>query len=230
MQEEAAQLAVRLIAAGILSREDPAVVRALAEQPFRDELDQRLAACGLVLLDNPYAAHVSVAVVPEFAKEVFGREDRWISNTLGLSKPEIALLVVLWALLIIPKRERQLIRAEQSGQASLIAESAPIDRAPREFILERTLVEDFKHLWAQTYVRRCLAVLARNRFISIEDRKIFEGPRLDLFMDYAKMAPRIKEGILADYRRVVEARRHEQPNGPGLSADVHRAPEEDGDV
>ncbi len=230
MQEETAQLAVRLISAGVLSRNDPAVVRALTDQPFRDELDRRLAACGLVLLDNPYAAHVGVAVAPECAKEVFGREDHWISNTLGLTKPEIALLVVLWALLIIPKRERQLTRAEQGGQVSLIAENASLDREPREFIHERTLIEDFKHLWAQTYVRRCLAILARNKFISIEDGKIFEGPRLDLFMDYAKMAPRIREGILADYRKVVETRRREQSSDPTASADPDQAPEEDGDV
>lgn len=230
MQEEAAQLAVRLIATGFLSREDAAVVRALTDQPFRDELDRRLAACGLVLLDNPYAAHVAVAVAPEFAKGVFGRDDHWISNTLGLSKPEITLLVALWALLIIPKRERQLARAELSGQAPLITDGVGIDREPRESILDRTLIEDFKHLWAPTYVRRCLTILARNKFISIEDGKILEGPRLDLIMDYARMAPRIKEGILADYRKVVEARRNEQQTGSASSADEDRAPEEDDHV
>jgi hypothetical protein len=229
MQEEAAQLAGRLIAMGFLPREDPAVVRALTDQPFRDELDRRLAACGLVLLDNPYAAHVAVAMAREFAKGVFGRDDHWVSNTLGLSKPEITLLVVLWALLIIPKRERQLARVEQSGQTPLIADGVGIDREPREFVLERTLVEDFKYLWAPTYIRRCLAILARHKFISIEGGEIFEGPRLDLIMDYAKMAPRVKEGILADYRKVVEARRNEQ-TGTALPAEAEQAPEEDGHV
>lgn len=230
MQEEAAQLAVRLIATGFLPREDPAVVRALTDQLFRDELDQRLNACGLVLLDNPYAAHVAVAAAPEFAKGVFGRDDHWISNTLGLSKPEIALLVVVWSLLIIPKRERQLARVELSGQVPLIVDGINIRRDPREFILERTLIEDFKHLWAPTYVRRCLAILARNKFISIEDGKIIEGPRLDLIMDYAKMAPRIKDGILADYRKIVETRRHERSAGPAPSADEPRVQEDDDHV
>lgn len=229
MQEEAAQLAGRLIAMGFLPREDPAVVRALTDQPFRDELDRRLAACGLVLLDNPYAAHVAIAMAREFAKGVFGRDDHWVSNTLGLSKPEITLLVVLWALLIIPKRERQLARIEQSGQTPLIADGVEIDRQPCESVLERTLIEDFKHLWAPSYVRRCLAILARHKFISIEGGVILEGPRLDLIMDYAKMAPRVKEAILADYRKVVEARRNEQTHS-ALHTEAEQASEEDGDV
>lgn len=230
MQEDAAELAVRLIAEGCLAREDKAVVRALTDQPFRVELDRRLGACGLMLLDNPYAAHVAVAVAPAFTKGVFGRDDQWLSNSLGLSKPEITLLVILWALLIIPKRERQLTRTEPSGQASLIAANLPIDREPREFVLERTLIEDFKHLWAPTYVRQRLKILARHRFITLQDGKIHEGPRLDLIMDYAKMAPRIKEGILADYQKIVEVRRQEQPSNVTPSVNEGESSEGENDV
>lgn len=230
MQEEAAELAVRLIADGCLPREDRAVVRALTDQPFRDELDRRLAACGLVLLDNPYAAYVAVAVAPTFAKGVFGREDQWISNSLGLSKAEITLLVILWALLIIPKRERQLTRTEPSGQSSLIAANLPIDREPREFVLERTLIEDFKHLWAATYVRQRLKILVRHKFITMQDGRVREGPRLDLIMDYAKMAPRIKDGILKDYQKIAEARHQEQQNNLTPSVDEEESSKGENDV
>lgn len=230
MNEEAAELAVRLIATGFLPREDKTVIRALTDQPFRDELDHRLGACGLVLLDNPYAAHVGVAVSPEFAKGVFGRDDQWISNSLGLSKAEITLLVILWALLILPKRERQLSRTDVGGQESLLTAHLPIDRQPREYVLERTLIEDFKEFWAQTYIKQRLRILNRHKFISLQDGKIFEGPRLDLIMDYAKMAPRIKQQILANYSKIAEARRQKQVNVRSNSVGDETSPEEDTNV
>lgn len=158
------------------------IIRALTDQSFREELDRNLAACGLVLLDNPYAAYVGVGLLPPATDGVFRADDRWLSNTLGLSKSEITLLVVLWALLIVPKRERQLERLDTSGQQTLI-KSAKIDRTPRERVALRTLLEDFRHLWAPTYVRRCLGVLARHRLIAIDDGYVIEGPRLDLIMD-----------------------------------------------
>lgn len=229
MQEEATQLAARLIAMGFLPREDKMVVRALIDQPFRVEVDRRLAACGLVLLDNPYAAHVAVALEPAFAKNFFNTDDRCLSNTLGLSKPEIALLAVLWALLIIPKRERQLMREGPNGQTPLLPEHIKIDRTPHAPIPLRTFIEDFKHLGAPTYIQRCLRILARHRFIVIEKEKILEGPRLDLIMDYAKMTPRIKDGILADYRRISEARR-EASGGPVTSSNDEQDTEGDDDV
>lgn len=227
MQEEAAQLAVRLIAEGCLPREDKAVIRALTDQPFRDELDRRLAACGLMLLDNPYAAHVAVAVAPSFAAGVFGRDDQWISNSLGLSKAEVTLLVILWALLIIPKRERQLARADGNGQMALATVDQPIDRAAHEFVLERTLIEDFKDRWGQTYLRQRLRILARHKLIVLEDGKIFEGPRLDLILDYAKMAPRIKESLLADYRKIVEARQQQEAKDTQAPIEEPPSSEED---
>lgn len=209
MHEEVAQLAVRLIASSVLSRNDPSVVRALTDQVFRDELDRRLMACGLVLLDNPYSAYVGIAVAHENAKSVFGREDHWMSNTLDLSKPDVMLLVVLWALLIIPKRERQLARVEAGGQTALLDSPASVDREPHESIPLNTLLADFQHRYKPTYLRARLQILARHKFIVIDDGQIREGPRLDLVMDYAKMAPRVKDGILSDYRAVVEARRSE---------------------
>lgn len=230
MHEDVAQLAVRLIAASVLPREDPAVVRALTDQVFREELDRRLMACGLVLLDNPYAAHVGIAVTAENAKSVFGREDRWLSNTLDLSKPDVMLLVVLWALLIIPKRERQLARMEASGQATLLDSPAGMDRQPHESVALNTLLADFQHRYKSTYLRTRLQILARHKFIVMDDGQIREGPRLDLVMDYAKMAPRIKDGILSDYRAVVEARRSEPRSVAAANEASDAAADGDADV
>lgn len=230
MSEEAEHLAVRLIAEGYLPRADELVMKALSDQAFRDELDRRLAACGLIVLDNPYASHIAVAVAPNCAREVFGREDHWISNTLHLSKPDIALLVVLWALLIIPKRERQLAHLDEGGQANLIDTPSAVDEQPKEFVLEQTLVADFQHLWKRRYILNRLTILARHKFIVLHDGKILEGPRLDLVMDYSRMAPRITDAILKNYREISERRRSEfSQESKGQDTDDSRSEQEESD-
>jgi hypothetical protein len=72
MEHELKTLTARLLAQRWLPRGDKLVRRALVDETFRLELDRRLADVGLRLLDNPYAAHVGVALQPELAEPVFG--------------------------------------------------------------------------------------------------------------------------------------------------------------
>ena len=72
MDHELKTLTARLLAQRWLPRNDKLVRRALVDETFRFELDRRLADVGLRLLDNPYAAHVGVALEPELAEPVFG--------------------------------------------------------------------------------------------------------------------------------------------------------------
>ena len=74
-----------------------------------------MAACGLHLLENPYAAHIAVGLKREMEDAVFGQQDNWLSNNMGLQRDGVALLVVLWALIILPKRERQVARHEKEA-------------------------------------------------------------------------------------------------------------------
>ncbi|MGL4995587.1 MAG: hypothetical protein ACRC6G_05395, partial [Deefgea sp.] len=53
-------LVARLLAQRFVLRKDPLARRALIDEAFRESLENRLADCGLQLLENPYAEHIAV--------------------------------------------------------------------------------------------------------------------------------------------------------------------------
>ncbi|MEN9428706.1 MAG: hypothetical protein RLZZ220_3055, partial [Pseudomonadota bacterium] len=70
MEHPARTLTARLLASRSLPRTDPQVRRALVDEAFRAELEARLAAVGLQLIDNPYAEHVAVALADDVHEPV----------------------------------------------------------------------------------------------------------------------------------------------------------------
>lgn len=203
MSDPAALLAARLLAHRALPRDDPLARRALADDVFRADLDARLAAVGLTLLENPYAAHIAVGLRREAEEPVFGGLDQWLNNNLGLPRDGVALLVVLWALLILPKRERQVTRQglAEGPQTDMFGGDKPLPRGEgvEAGIPEVTLIAEFgERLGRAARIRINLALLARAGFIERRNKVIHEGPLLDLAFDYQVLAPRIIEGALAE--------------------------------
>ena len=204
MDHELKTLTARLLAQRWLPREDRLVRRALVDDGFRTELDRRLAAIGLQLLDNPYAAHVGVALQAELAEPVFGGGREYAASNLGLTRDEVALLVVIWALIVLPKRERQLTRRElvDDGQADLFNADKPMGHgeAVSGSLAEAALIADFgPRLGGKTKMRHfMLGKLARLGFIERRNGQISEGPLLDLALDYRIMAERIINGTLGE--------------------------------
>jgi hypothetical protein len=204
MERDLQILVARLAAQRVLPRRDPLVKKALTDELFFNALSERLSACGLELVEHPYADHVALRVRRELEQPVFGGEDAWLSNNLDLKRDQIALLVVLWALLILPKRQRQIERqtaAELRNQAEMFATEKPLPTAAQLGIsvAEATLVADFgAQLGGKTRISIALGVLSRVGFIERRDTRIFEGPLLDLVLDYNRMAQRVLDGTLAD--------------------------------
>ena len=201
--DPAARLIARLLALRYLPREDAEIRRLLIDSSFRDEVEQRLAASGLRLLAQPFAAHVSVALTRECESAVFEQNDTWQASNIGLAKDAVALLVILWALIILPKRERQLIgeAAQQETQSELFesVKLTPLAHEASRGIPQNVLLEDYgKLLGGKTRISFSLPQLARLGFIELKNKVIHEGPLLDLAFDYAEMAPRILNGALAD--------------------------------
>ena len=202
--DPAARLIARLLALRVLPREDREVRRLLVDTHFRNEVETRLAASGLRLLDQPFAAHVSVALAREYEAAVFEQNDTWQASNIGLPKDAIALLVILWALIILPKRERQL--ASESTQADAqneLFENVKLTPAALDAsrgIPENVLLEDYgKLLGGRARLQQfALPQLSRLGFIERRNKVIHEGPLLDLAFDYAEFAPRILEGALSD--------------------------------
>ncbi len=202
MDDDVATLISRLVAHQVVRRDDPLALRALTDEAFRQDLETRLAVCGLQLLDNPYADHVGLGLARNREASVFQTEAAWLSNNAGLDRSAVALLIVLWALLILPKRQRQIERTRVSDiQAEMFAASKRLPRGDgvSASIPERTLISDFgEKLGKMTRIRMNLGVLARLGFIIRRNEHIFEGPLLDLALDYGRMAPRVLDGALTD--------------------------------
>ena len=203
MSDDAQALIARLIAERWVPRTEPLARRVLVDEAFREDIEQRLAACGLRLLDNPYATHIALGLASAAEEPVLAREGQWLSSNLGLARDCVALLVVLWALLILPKRERQVLRRDnkETQQNDMFGMDKPLSTGSdvKGSIPERTLVADFgKQLGGKTRMGFNLGILSRHGFIERHQGVIHEGPLLDLALDHSLLAPRILDGALAD--------------------------------
>lgn len=217
MDHEITTLTARLLAHRWLPRTDSQVKRALVDESFRVELESRLATAGLQLLDNPFAEHVAVGLADDMLDAVFGGRE-YQTSTMGLTRDEVALLIVIWALIVLPKRERQLGRRALSddGQNDMFGQEKPIAYGEEVSgaISEAALMADFgSQLGGKTRIRNfALGKLARLGFIERRNGFIYEGPLLDVLLDYRTLADRIVNGTLGD---VLAAAGHRlaQPDG-----------------
>ena len=216
--DDAARLIAQLLATRAVARRHPLAQRALLDVDFRDEVERRLAAAGLRLLANPFADHLAVALTFDAEQAVFGQGTTWINNNFGLAKDGVALLVLLWALIVLPKRERQWSRqaddqSDMFGAAKPLATSADASRG----ISEATLRADYASAaggW--TRINMNLGVLSRLGFIERRNKIIHEGPLLDLAFDYEQLAPRIINGTLGDL--LAGKRAASEPPSAGVGA------------
>ena len=228
--DEITPFLARLLAEGTLARTDALVTRALTDVAFRQEVDRRLKECGYVLLDNPFASHVGLGMLRSVAGAVFGREDHWVSNSLGLNKDDVSLLVILWAMLIIPKRMRQQ-GVDQSMHARPFQAAMARFQRSAESVAIASLLEDFGGRWKRTYLATRLAVLARHGFIVRDGERVREGPRLDLYFDYPVMMARIMDGVLENYSELIERNERRINSVPRNETRGHdEASDEDPDV
>jgi len=200
-------LLARLLAHRFIPRNDPLARRALVDESFRETLENKLDEMGLVLLENPYAEYIAIGLQPELNDWVFGEGENWLSNNMGLPRDAVALLVVLWALIILPKRERQIARSESVGdsQSDMFGAAKPITHGEEVApgVPEDAVYADFgKKLGGKMRFATNVVQLAKLGFIVRRNKMIHEGPLLDLVIDYSKLAPRIINGALADVLKV----------------------------
>lgn len=204
MEHELQTLTARLLAHRWLPRRDPLVRRALVDETFRGELDRRLAAVGVQLLDNPYAAHVALGLTVDMHEPVFGAGREYAASNLGLTRDEVALLMIIWSLIVLPKRERQVTRQDlaDAGQEDMFGSERPVEHgeAVSAGLPEASLIADFgARLGGKTKVRNfMLGKLARLGFIERRNGIVFEGPLLDVLLDYRLLAERVIHGTLAE--------------------------------
>ena len=226
MNEDSQILIARLLAQQTLRRDDSLVKRVLSDELFRAEIDARLLACGMKLLDNVYADYVTLALCRAVEPKVFGAREVWQNNNFGLARDGVALLVVLWAQIILPKRERQETHQHaELDQNDLFDKDSPLPRAQQASvgISYRALLADFgDKLGKKTRMDMNLGTLARLGFIERRGDALLEGPLLDLMMDTDVLKERIINGALADVFRRAPAQPAEEANPePGTPDNPH---------
>lgn len=202
MNDDAQILIARLLSHQTLRRDDKLVKRVLSDEQFRTEVDARLLAVGLKLLDNVYADHVTLALHRNIEPKIFGAKDVWQNNNFGLSRDGVALLVVLWAQIILPKRERQETHQHaEDNQNDMFGTEKPLPRAEDTSIgiAYKALLADFgDKLGKKTRLDMNLGILSKLGFIERRGDVVVEGPLLDLLMDTDLLKERIVNGALAD--------------------------------
>jgi hypothetical protein len=145
---------------------------------------------------------VTLALAREIEPKIFGAREVWQNNNMGLARDGVALLVVLWAMIILPKRERQ--EAHQHAledQEDMFGKDKPLPRAEDASIgiSYKTLLADFgDKLGKKTRMDMNLGQLNKLGFIERRGDSIVEGPLLDLMMDTDTLRDRIINGALAD--------------------------------
>ena len=214
--DDAASLIAELLSRRYLPRNHPRVKRALSDSELFTVVEQRLSQVGLRWVDNVYADHVTLTLLPSPLNIVLGESGIDANNNLDLPRDAVALLVVLWALIVLPKRERQSSRVEpEVGQNEMFASSKPLPsaRSVSPALSYKALLEDYgSQLGKKMRLDGNLKLLERHGFILRSQDEIKEGPLLDVLLDYDVLAPRILNGALADVlaREQAEAALHEQ--------------------
>lgn len=200
--DEAAHLIAELLACKYLPRTHPRVKQALADAELFLAVAQRLAQVGLRWVDNVYADHVTLTLLPAPATRVLGEAGLNANNNLDLPRDAVSLLVVVWSLIVLPKRERQASRvAPDAPQNDMFAGAKPLPtgRSVSPVLSYKALLEDYgNQLGKKTRLDANLKLLERHGFIVRKQDDILEGPLLDVLMDYDVLAPRILNGALAD--------------------------------
>ena len=122
----------------------------------------------------------------------------WATNA-RVPRGAVALLVILWAKLVLPKRiastEAALLRQNPDQPAD---PNAPVENGPISLPRD-ALYAEFGRKFGKTAFARYLGQLKTSGFIR-EDRRgnLTEGPVLDLLVDGVQMAQKLRDSVLWD--------------------------------
>lgn len=179
----------------------------LFDEDLREEVEQRLQQVGMRLVQNVYSEYWGVALNAAAAAD-----DRleW-SNNFGLERGAMALLLILWSKLILPKRLAQEERQPSDGSVrSLFPELEPVPNPEVTVSRDQIIAEFGELLGGVTVTSKYLAQLSRARLIRAHGGMIEEGPLLSLVVDEATLTDELRREVLISVlRREQEAKETE---------------------
>lgn len=208
----AALLCARLLRAGAVPRTE------LPELDFpevRREVERRLAAVGLILATSAYSEHVGIRLSGEVTSDVAFDA----ASNLGLRSDACALLVILWARLVLQKRTAADTRELPGQEALFPLQQAATARGFRPSVRLAALVREFRAvLGGRSHIQRLVTQLRRLHFLAGHGEIIEAGPLLELGIDGERMIGFIRREVLA--RLLAERERAVTREGMGGEEDA----------
>lgn len=169
--DEATRICARLLREGSAPR---AELPLLHDPAVREEIERRFLSVGLVLATSPGSDHVGLRLSPE----VIAEAPFDAANHLGLRAEACALLVILWARLVLQRQTT--------------------DPVERPHVLVETLARDFQPvLGSRSRIRGLVQQLRRLRFLAGHGEEIEAGPLLELAIDGERMMGFLRREVLA---------------------------------
>lgn len=214
--DSAALICARLLRAGAVPRAE------LPELDFpevRRDVERRLQAVGLLLATSAYSEHVGIRL----SSEVTADSAFDAASNLGLRSDACALLVILWARLVLQKRTAADSR-ELPGQGEIFTgERAAAARGFRPSVRLEALVREFRAvLGGRSRIQSLVTQLRRLQFLAGHGEVIEAGPLLELGIDGERMIGFIRREVLAKLlaERENADGKDESPEVDGLPARI----------
>jgi hypothetical protein len=195
-EERVQELCALLIANGYVNKEDARDL--MYNDKLRQCVEQRLDGVGLRLVHNAYSQFWGVALNTRTASD-----DRleW-SNNYGLERGAMALLLILWSKLILPKRLAQEERRPEDGAVAALFPEVEKVPHPRVSVSRDQIVAEFGELLGGvSLTSKYIAQLARARLIKAYGGVIEEGPLLSLVIDEGRLTDELRREVLLSLLR-----------------------------
>ncbi len=170
----------------------------LYNESLRRQVEARLDTVGQKLLFNPYSEYWGVGL-----NEKTASDDRleW-SNNFGLDRGAMALLLIIWAKLVLPKRLAQEERQPQDGSVAALFPEIEAMPQPRPSISRDQIMAEFGELLGGVIMtQKYIAQLARARLIKAHGGTIEEGPLLALVIDERLLTEELRREVLLSVLR-----------------------------
>lgn len=190
-EERVKEVCSLLIANGFVRVDDFRDLR--YNEELRAQVEERLDTVGLKLLHNVYSEYWGVGLSEHTAAD--GRLE-W-SNNFGLERGAMALLLIIWCKLVLPKRLAQEDRQPEDGSvASLFPEIEEMPN-PRVSVSRDQIIAEFgEMLGGVTMTSKYVAQLSRARLIKAHGGIIEEGPLLSLVVDESRLSDELRREVL----------------------------------
>lgn len=189
--DAATHICARLLRSGAVPR---AELPDLDFPEVRHDVERRLGAVGLVLATSAYSGHVGIRLSPD----VTGDTAFDAASNLGLRSDACALLVILWARLVLQKRTATDTRELPGQNALFTGERTDAARSFRPSVRLEALVREFRSvLGGRSRIQSLVTQLRRLQFLAGHGEIIEAGPLLELGIDGERMIGFIRREVLA---------------------------------